>query len=159
MIIRLIRFCRWIGHNGISAVIAEQLGTAMMPLCSAMRRPLISGIANGTLGSMRIRGGIVDHDGARLHGDRRELARDAAAGGKQRDIDAIERIFAKFFDHDGFTTKADRFAGGPCAGQRLEPADRKSALVQGGNEFPTYSAGHAGNGNYRVSAHVRLHFV
>jgi hypothetical protein len=48
-----MRFCRWIGHSGISAVIAEQLGTAMMPLCSAMRRPLISGIANGTLGSMR----------------------------------------------------------------------------------------------------------
>src|SRR6202041_2733094 len=53
MIIRLMRFCRWIGHNGISAVIAEQLGTAMMPLCSAIRRPLISGIASGTLGSMR----------------------------------------------------------------------------------------------------------
>jgi hypothetical protein len=34
-------------------VIAEQLGTAMMPLCSAMRLPLISGIASGTLGSMR----------------------------------------------------------------------------------------------------------
>src|SRR5580698_1383495 len=53
MIIRLMRFCRWIGHSGISAVIAEQLGTAMIPLCSAIRRPLISGIASGTLGSMR----------------------------------------------------------------------------------------------------------
>src|ERR1700749_1390185 len=53
MIIRRMRFWRWIGHSGISAVIAEQLGTAMMPLCSAMRRPLISGIANGTSGSMR----------------------------------------------------------------------------------------------------------
>ena len=53
MIIRLMRYRRWIGHSGISAVIAEQLGTAMMPLCSRMRRPLISGIASGTLGSMR----------------------------------------------------------------------------------------------------------
>jgi hypothetical protein len=53
MTMRLMRFCRWIGHSGIKAVIAEQLGTAMMPLCSAIRRPLISGMASGTLGSMR----------------------------------------------------------------------------------------------------------
>src|SRR5579872_1521615 len=53
MIIRLMRFCRWIGHSGISAVMAEQLGTAMMPLWSRMRRPLISGTTSGTFLSMR----------------------------------------------------------------------------------------------------------
>src|SRR5437899_10300689 len=50
---RLMRFCRWIGHSGTSAVIAEQFGTAMMPLCSRIRPALISGITSGTFGSMR----------------------------------------------------------------------------------------------------------
>src|SRR4051812_22134697 len=53
MITRLMRLTRWIGHNGISAVIAEQFGTAMMPLCSRIRLPLISGITSGTFGSIR----------------------------------------------------------------------------------------------------------
>src|SRR5262245_3098886 len=53
MIRRLMRFCRWIGQSGTSAVIAEQFGTAMMPLCSLIRRPLISGITKGTPGSIR----------------------------------------------------------------------------------------------------------
>ncbi len=48
-----MRFCRWIGHSGTSAVIAEQFGTAMMPLCSRMRLALISGITSGTFGSIR----------------------------------------------------------------------------------------------------------
>ena len=48
-----MRLLRWIGHNGTSAVIAEQFGTAMMPLCSAMRPALISGITRGTFGSIR----------------------------------------------------------------------------------------------------------
>ena len=48
-----MRFCRWIGHSGTSAVIAEQFGLAMMPLCSRMRPALISGITSGTFGSMR----------------------------------------------------------------------------------------------------------
>src|SRR6185503_826069 len=37
-----MRFCRWIGHSGTSAVIAEQFGLAM-----------ISGITSGTFGSIR----------------------------------------------------------------------------------------------------------
>ena len=48
-----MRFCRWIGHSGTSAVIAAQFGLAMMPLCSLMRRALISGITSGTFGSIR----------------------------------------------------------------------------------------------------------
>src|SRR5829696_4020533 len=48
-----MRLRRWIGHSGTSAVIAEQFGTAMMPLCSRMRAALISGITSGTSGSMR----------------------------------------------------------------------------------------------------------
>src|SRR5689334_9811799 len=53
MIMRLMRFFLWIGHKGTSAVIAEQLGLAMMPLCSAMRRALISGMTSGTSAVMR----------------------------------------------------------------------------------------------------------
>ena len=53
MIRRLIRFLLWIGHRGTSAVIAEQFGTARMPLCSLMRLPLISGMTSGTFGSIR----------------------------------------------------------------------------------------------------------
>src|SRR6185437_14443763 len=48
-----MRFWRWIGHSGISAVIAEQFGTAMIPRWSRMRPALISGITSGTFGSMR----------------------------------------------------------------------------------------------------------
>src|SRR3984957_4351871 len=48
-----MRLTRWIGHSGTSAVIAEQFGTAMMPLWSAMRRALISGITKGTFASIR----------------------------------------------------------------------------------------------------------
>jgi hypothetical protein len=48
-----MRLRRWIGHNAIRAVIAVQFGTAMMPLCSAMRPALISGITSGTSGSIR----------------------------------------------------------------------------------------------------------
>src|SRR4051812_15337050 len=53
MITRLMRFLWWIGHSGTSAVMAAQLGLAMMPLWSRMRRALISGITSGTFGSMR----------------------------------------------------------------------------------------------------------
>src|SRR3569832_379189 len=53
MIMRLMRFLRWIGHSGTSAVIAEQFGFAMMPLWSLMRFALISGSTSGTFGSMR----------------------------------------------------------------------------------------------------------
>ena len=53
MIRRLMRFFLWIGQSGTSAVIAEQFGTAMMPLCSRIRWPLISGITRGASGSMR----------------------------------------------------------------------------------------------------------
>src|SRR5207244_961721 len=50
---RSMRVALWIGHNGTSAVIAEQFGTAMMPWCSRIRPALISGITSGTFGSMR----------------------------------------------------------------------------------------------------------
>src|SRR5689334_17880918 len=53
MIRRLIRFWRWIGQSGTSAVMAAQFGLAIMPLCSLMRPPLISGMTSGTFGSMR----------------------------------------------------------------------------------------------------------
>src|SRR5690348_18496789 len=53
MITRLMRFFLWIGHKGTSAVIAEQLGLALMPLCSLIRRALISGMTSGTSPPMR----------------------------------------------------------------------------------------------------------
>src|SRR3954454_2852646 len=53
MITRLMRLLWWIGHSGTSAVMAAQIGLAMMPLWSRMRFALISGITSGTFGSMR----------------------------------------------------------------------------------------------------------
>ncbi len=53
MIIRLIRFFRWIGQSGVIEMIAEQFGFAMMPLCVAIVCGLISGTTSGTVGSIR----------------------------------------------------------------------------------------------------------
>ena len=102
-------------------------------------------------------GGIVDDDGAGLGGDRRIFPGNAAAGGEQRDVDAVERIRSQFLNGDGLATKAKRLARRTGARQRFQPADREPALVHGGDEFGTDGAGHAGNGNNRIVLHFHLH--
>src|SRR6185437_13811304 len=48
-----MRLAWWIGHSGVMEMMVEQLGLAMMPLCSRKASGLISGTTNGTPGSMR----------------------------------------------------------------------------------------------------------
>ena len=48
-----MRFFLWIGHKGVIAMIVEQLGFAMIPLCCLIASGLISGITSGTEGSIR----------------------------------------------------------------------------------------------------------
>ena len=147
MITRLMRFCRWIGHSGTSAVIAEQFGIGD----DALVVPDAAGVDLGDhQRHVRVhpeRRGIVDHDGAGLHRERRELPGDAAAGREQRDVDALEGALGELLDHDPLAAEIDGLAGRAGARQRLQPADRKAAPVHGGDEFGADGAGHAGNGN------------
>ena len=53
MIRRLTGLTWCTGHSGTRVVIAAQLGLAMMPLWSAIRRALISGTTSGMAGSAR----------------------------------------------------------------------------------------------------------
>src|SRR5437899_820862 len=154
---RLMRFCRWIGHSGTSAVIAEQFGTAMMPLCSRIRPALISGITSGTFGSMR-KAEELSITTASLDGRWREFSRGAATCREQRDVDALERLFGELLDHDPLTAEVDGLARRPGAGQRLELADGKGAPVHGGDEFGADSAGYTSNGNNGFVAHGSILF-
>ena len=72
--------------------------------------------------------GIVDHDRAGLHRDRRELPGNAAAGGKQRDVDAVKGVLVELLDQDPLPAEVDGVARRAGAGQRLELADAKPRL-------------------------------
>src|ERR1041384_8086128 len=48
-----MRFCLWMGQRGVMAMIVEQFGLAMMPLCCLMASGFTSGMTKGTVGSMR----------------------------------------------------------------------------------------------------------
>ena len=100
--------------------------------------------------------GIVDHNGACLDRNRRELAGNAAAGREQRDVDALEGALGEFLDHDLFAAERDGLAGGAGAGQRLELADRKTAAVHGGDEFGADSAGDADYRDDGIVTHFRF---
>ena len=152
-----MRLWRWIGHSGTSAVIAEQFGTAIMPLCSRMRLALISGITSGTFGSIRNAEELSMTTAPALTAIGGELPGNAAARREQRDIDAFERTLVEFLNHDFLAAEIDGLAGRARARQRLQFPDRKAALVHGGDEFGTDSTGHAGNGNHGIVLHFGLH--
>ena len=155
MMTRLMRLVWWIGHSGTSAVIAAQFGMAMMPLCSRMRRALISGITSGTFGSMRNAEELSMTTAPALTASGRKLAGNAAARREQRDIDAVEGALGEFLDHDRLAAELNGLAGRAGAGQRLQSADGKAALVHGGDEF---GADCAGDANYRYDGIV-THFA
>ncbi len=148
-----MRLALWIGHSGTSAVIAEQFGTAMMPLCSRMRPALISGITSGTFGSMRKAEELSITTAPAL----------TAAGENFRDVPPPAENSAMSTPSNDFSVSSsmtirlaaefDGLAGRAGAGQRLELADGKTAPVHGGDEFGADCAGHAGDGNNGFVAH------
>ena len=103
-------------------------------------------------------GGIVDHDGAGLDRGGRELPGDAATCREQRDIDAFKGMFGDLFDHDLLAAERNRLAGRPRARQRLQFADRETALVHGGDELGADRTGYADNRDDGIVTHLALHF-
>ena len=118
-----------------------------MPLCSRMRRALISGITSGTFGSMRKADELSITTAPAFTAIGANFLRNAAAGREQRDIDAVEGVLGQAPRSRSSRRESRRLAGRARARQRFELADREAALVQGGDEFGTDGAGHAGNGN------------
>ena len=125
----------------------------MMPLCSRMRRALISGITSGTFGSMRKAEelSITTAPALTAAGENfREMpppAENSAMSTPSNDV------LGEFLDHDPLAAEIDGLAGRAGAGQRLELADGKAAPVHGGDEFGADRAGHAGNGDNGFVAH------
>ena len=144
---RLMRFCRWIGHSGTSAVIAEQFGLAMMPLCSRMRRALISGMTSGTSGSMRKADELSTTTApafTAIGAYFREMlppAENSAMSTPSKECSVSSSITTLL------AAEFDGLAGRAGAGQRLQPADAEIALVHGGDEFGADGAGDADNGH------------
>jgi hypothetical protein len=102
-------------------------------------------------------GGVVDHDGAGLDRERCILLRDAAAGGEQGDVDALEGALGQLLDDDVLAAERYRLAGRAGACERLELADAKAALVHGGDEFGAYRTGDADNRDDGIVTHCVLH--
>ena len=157
MITRLMRLLWWIGHSGTSAVMAAQFGLAMMPLWSRMRFALISGITSGTFGSIRKAEELSTTTAPALTAIGAILLRDAAAGGEQGDVDAFEGALGQLLDDDVLPAERHRLAGRAGAGQRLELADAKAALVHGGDEFGAHRTGDADNRDDGIVTHFVLH--
>ena len=156
---RLMRFCRWIGHSGTSAVIAEQFGTAMMPLCSRMRLALISGITSGTFGSMRNAEELSITTAPAL----------TAAGENFREVPAPAENNAMSTPSNDFSVSSSITILSPRKSMVL-PAERalasalslrtgKGAPVHGGDEFGADRAGHAGDGYNGFVAHGSILLV
>ena len=130
----------------------------MMPLCSRMRRALISGITSGTFGSIRNAEelSITTAPAFTAAGENfREMpppAENSAMSTPSNDFSVSSSI------DDPLAAEVDGLAGRAGAGQRLELADRKGAPVHGGDEFGADSAGHAGNGNNGFVAHGSILF-
>ena len=155
-----MRFCWWIGHSGTSAVIAAQFGLAMMPLWSRMRLRVDLGDHQRHVRIHPEGRGIVDHDGAGLHRDRRELARDAAAGREQRDVDAVEGVLGRAPRSRSCSPRKSMVLPAERAlASAFSLPTRKFAPVHGGDEFGADGAGDADNGNDGIVVHVRSPLV
>ena len=153
-----MRFCRWIGHSGTSAVIAEQFGLAMMPLWSRMRPALISGITSGTFGSIRKAEELSTTTAPAL----------TAAGANFREMPPPAENSAMSTPSNDFSVSSSITIFWPRKSMVL-PAERalasalslptgKSAPVHGGDEFGADCAGHADDGNNGFVAHGSILF-
>ena len=93
--------------------------------------------------------GVVDHHRAGRDGGRGELFADAAAGGKEGDLDALEAVLRQLFDGVSLAEEFNGLAGTFGAGQQLETLDRKPALGQHGEKFLTHGPGGTDDCNTR----------
>ena len=139
MITRLMRLALWIGHSGTSAMIAAQFGLAMMPLCSRIRPALISGTTSGTSGSMRKAEELSTTTAPAFTAIGRELPGNAAAGRKQRDVDAGKGVLGEFLDHDPLAAEVDGRCrpSGRCASAFSLPTRKPRRSMVAMNSAPT----------------------
>ena len=154
-----MRFSRWIGHSGTSAVIAAQFGLAMMPLWSRMRPALISGITSGTFGSIRKADELSTTTApafTAIGANLREMPPPAENSAMST---PSEGVLGQLLDDDLLAAEVDGLAGRARTRQRLQLADAKAAPVHGGDEFGADSAGHAGNGYNGIVTHFGLHWL
>ena len=79
------------GQSGTPRMMAEQFGTAMMPLCFARSPALISGTTSGTSGLHAEGRRIVDHHRAGLLAGVGEFARAGRPGAEERVVDVRQR--------------------------------------------------------------------
>jgi len=156
MLTRRIRLARCSGHNAMAAMIATQLGLAMMPLWRLIASALISGTTSGTSASMRKAEEFVDDHRAAPRRERREVARDRAAGGEQRDVDTVEAALAERLDGDGGALNATSPPGRTRRGVEAQGGEREAARLQALRHDHADGAGGADDGNNWVTKRVRL---
>jgi len=90
---------------------------------------------------------LVDDDGAGLHGLRRVLARLLRAGREQGDVDALEGVWADYFDGDLLAPESDRLAEGALRGEHPEARDGEIPLRQQLESRLSDGAGDADHGH------------
>ena len=98
--------------------------------------------------------GVVDDDAAGGGGARRVLARHRAAGGEQRDVAAREIEAGELTHREVAAAEADAAAERALAGQRVQLAHRKVALLEHAHHGLADQAGGADDGDAEVGSHV-----
>ena len=87
------------------------------------------------------RAGVVDDHGARLRGDRTELARYGGAGGKEGNVHAVERSRAQGLDFDLAPGERQLLPRAARARERDQLVDRKLPLLENAKHFTAYGSG------------------
>ncbi len=128
----------------------------MMPLCSLMRRALISGMTSGTSAAMRNADELSTTTAPALTAIGANLREMPPPAEKRAMSTPSNDRLGQFLDDDLLAAKADGLSGGAGARQRLQPADREFALVHGGDEFSADGAGDADDGHGGIAVHVGL---
>ncbi len=143
MVMRLMRLCWWIGHSGVMAMMAAQLGLATMPLWPAMAPALISGITSGTSGSMRKAEELSTTMAPRRDRDGGVALRDAAARREERDVDALEALLGQLLHHQRPAVERQFAAHRAGGGEQPQLLHREAALGQAAQELDANGAGRA----------------
>jgi hypothetical protein len=115
MFMRLMRLCWWIGHSGVMAMIAAQLGLATIPLWLAIAPDGDGGVA----------------------------LRDGAAGREQGDVDSVEALLGQFLNHEGLAVERQLAACRAGGREKAQILHREAALGQAAQELDADGAGRA----------------